>query len=45
MAYKEVFNKLYTALISALILYYYFLKLEIIIKINAFNNIIARIFS
>jgi hypothetical protein len=44
MAYKEVFNKLYTALTSALILCYYLLELETIIEIDAFNSIIARIF-
>ena len=44
MACKEVFNKLYTAFTSALILYYYLLKLETIIEIDASNNIIARVF-
>ena len=45
MAYKKVFNKLYIALTSTLILYYYLLELEIIIEIDASNSIIAGIFS
>jgi hypothetical protein len=45
MAYKKVFNKLYIAFTSALILCYYLLELEIIIKTDAFNGIVAGIFS
>ena len=44
MAYKEAFNKLYIALTSTLILYYYLLELETIIEIDAFNSIVAGIF-
>jgi hypothetical protein len=45
MAYKEVFNKLYIALTSILILCYYLLELETIIETDASNNIIVEIFS
>jgi hypothetical protein len=45
MACKKAFNKLCVAFISALILCYYLLELETIIEIDAFNGVVAGIFS
>ena len=42
-AYKEAFNKLYTALTSAPILRHYLLELETIIEIDALNRVITGI--
>jgi hypothetical protein len=44
-AYKESFNELRLTLTSALILCYYILKLETIVKTDASNRVIAGILS
>jgi len=42
--YIKAFKELKNRLISSLVLYYYNLDLKLILEIDAFNRVVARVF-